>query len=249
MMIISCPSCETRYQIDPASLGDEGRNVRCSSCGHRWWVPRNEQGEETGGPVSEETTSTVEQHDAGKKAVDDAPPSSTVSDRAAAEEPTKPNAEEQAVAGARKAPPRRMSMLTLSLWAAAVLIVLVLAALVIARRDVVGVFPQAATIYGAVGLPVAAEPALELRNIRSERVEEGGASVLVVRGEIHNLTDRAHEVPSVEVALLDENHTELREARFTPVDAVLEKGGMTEFEARMNAGKRASNFSVGLAPN
>jgi len=35
-MIISCPACATRYNIDPAVLGDDGRRVRCANCGHNW---------------------------------------------------------------------------------------------------------------------------------------------------------------------------------------------------------------------
>lgn len=35
-MIISCPSCETSFKVDAASLGPTGRRVRCSKCGHVW---------------------------------------------------------------------------------------------------------------------------------------------------------------------------------------------------------------------
>lgn len=35
-MILTCSKCATRYHVDPASLGSEGRVVRCASCGHRW---------------------------------------------------------------------------------------------------------------------------------------------------------------------------------------------------------------------
>ena len=35
-MIIRCFACSTRFRIDPAALGDSGRRVRCSSCGHVW---------------------------------------------------------------------------------------------------------------------------------------------------------------------------------------------------------------------
>ena len=35
-MIISCPSCETSFKVDAASLGPAGRRVRCSKCGHVW---------------------------------------------------------------------------------------------------------------------------------------------------------------------------------------------------------------------
>lgn len=36
VMILTCSKCATRYHVDPASLGSEGRSVRCAGCGHRW---------------------------------------------------------------------------------------------------------------------------------------------------------------------------------------------------------------------
>jgi predicted Zn finger-like uncharacterized protein len=35
-MILTCSKCATRYHVDPASLGADGRTVRCAGCGHRW---------------------------------------------------------------------------------------------------------------------------------------------------------------------------------------------------------------------
>jgi predicted Zn finger-like uncharacterized protein len=35
-MILTCSKCATRYHVDPAGLGPEGRVVRCAGCGHRW---------------------------------------------------------------------------------------------------------------------------------------------------------------------------------------------------------------------
>lgn len=35
-MIISCPSCETQFNIDEARLAPDGKKVRCSKCGHVW---------------------------------------------------------------------------------------------------------------------------------------------------------------------------------------------------------------------
>lgn len=35
-MLISCPSCSTSYDVDPAGLGEQGKTVRCSNCGHKW---------------------------------------------------------------------------------------------------------------------------------------------------------------------------------------------------------------------
>ena len=36
-MIITCPECATRYQIDASGFPDEGRDVKCTSCSHKWF--------------------------------------------------------------------------------------------------------------------------------------------------------------------------------------------------------------------
>lgn len=35
-MILTCPSCATRFVIEPGALGSQGRAVRCGACGHNW---------------------------------------------------------------------------------------------------------------------------------------------------------------------------------------------------------------------
>ncbi len=37
-MLIVCPSCATSYMIDPASVGPNGRAVRCARCRSTWFV-------------------------------------------------------------------------------------------------------------------------------------------------------------------------------------------------------------------
>lgn len=35
-MIVRCSACATRYLVDPVALGETGRRVRCTNCGHVW---------------------------------------------------------------------------------------------------------------------------------------------------------------------------------------------------------------------
>jgi predicted Zn finger-like uncharacterized protein len=36
-MIVTCPSCASRYLVDPQALAGNGRTVRCANCGHTWF--------------------------------------------------------------------------------------------------------------------------------------------------------------------------------------------------------------------
>lgn len=38
-MIISCPECATRYDVEDSRFEPSGRSVRCAACGESWFVP------------------------------------------------------------------------------------------------------------------------------------------------------------------------------------------------------------------
>ena len=41
-MIITCPNCEKKFQIDPSLLPEKGRDLQCGSCNHAWFYkPEN----------------------------------------------------------------------------------------------------------------------------------------------------------------------------------------------------------------
>ncbi|MDA1060067.1 MAG: zinc-ribbon domain-containing protein, partial [Proteobacteria bacterium] len=61
-MIVTCPNCSTRYQLDAQFLVPQGRALRCVKCGHSW----TERPKTAAAPVIVETdTDDVEVPDFG----------------------------------------------------------------------------------------------------------------------------------------------------------------------------------------
>lgn len=54
-MILICPSCATRYYAADHTIGVEGRNVRCATCGHGWFAKLGGAAEESRIPADLET--------------------------------------------------------------------------------------------------------------------------------------------------------------------------------------------------
>lgn len=203
-MILTCPNCTTRFRLDPEALAPRGRMVRCSRCGHRWFV---ELPPEAGAAGAAE---------AGEAAAIEPKPFTA--------------APAAAVATARSRPPSTVSTVG---WLLLLLIALLLAGLVLGRNEIAAALPGTAAIYTRLGLPVTLPLALEFRNLVARREVENGSVVLVVEGEIHNLADADRLVPPIRLSLVDRSGRELDFGLFDPPLSVLPPGGMTPFEARL----------------
>lgn len=46
-MRITCPNCETRYDVPEAKIGTKGRQVRCARCGTRWHATASAEPDDT----------------------------------------------------------------------------------------------------------------------------------------------------------------------------------------------------------
>jgi predicted Zn finger-like uncharacterized protein len=204
-MILTCSKCATRYHVDPASLGSDGRMVRCAGCGHRWMAK----------PPAD-----------APKVLELKTPS-TAAWRAAA------------AARRRSSPP-------IVAWLIGALLVLVVASAAIGRNEIVARFPESATIYRALRLPLAVPPpGLEFGELKPQRVVEGGVAVLVIEGEIFNQSKEPRHVPPIRVILLDEGGRQLQRETFSSKDAWLDAGGKTTFSGRLvNPPSQARNYSI-----
>ena len=207
-MIITCPGCQTRFQIKPASLGEAGRTVRCSSCGERWFVE----------PFAE------------------AAPHPLVADRAADDVPA---GEDQAV------PARNASKSSLAAWLLATLAVLLLAATLAGRNEIAARLPAAVPLYQRLGLSIDLPLGVEFRELSSLQRLDEGRKVLVVSGEIANISGQQRVLPPIRVALVDADRKELDFGVFDPPQPDLGPGGSARFEVELGEPPpEASNFTV-----
>ena len=74
---------------------------------------------------------------------------------------------------------------------------------------------------------------LDIRNIKSSREVEKGVDVLVVRGEIANISDEEHMVPMIRVALFDLNNEEIQSIAAAPFKNRLQAGFKIGFSAKL----------------
>ena len=220
-MILTCPTCNTRYQVDDAALADPaGRELRCANCGHRWrYVPASDKPTEpaASAPAPESAAST---------------PVPVL-----APTPERPPPMPAAV------PPRvaRGSRAGVGCLVLVVIIAAVIATLVLARNTIIRAWPPSARIYGTVGLrPAPLGAGLEISKVAPSR----NGDVLVVEGDIANTTGDERTVPRLRVLLRDAAGKELAGRIIDPPTSTLAPGATTRFRTQF---EHPSDAATGVA--
>jgi predicted Zn finger-like uncharacterized protein len=218
-MILTCPSCDTRYSVDGSKFPAAGRNVRCAKCGHSW----HQLGEAV------ESERAPQQPAASPDTVPDAAVSHASSFSPASIRDFAPAAvepEARAPLGPRIA--------VVAGWAGLIAAVLLIAfAAVRYRQHIATIWPQSAAVYSSLGLHVNAS-GIDFRKVDYRRENEDGQVVLAVSGEIVNAGSRELPVPQmVRVTLSDVSNRELYHWTFKPNASVLGPGKSVPFVTRL----------------
>lgn len=183
-MILSCPSCETRYRANPSAIGINGRRVKCAACGHIW-TARNEEE-----PVLE--------------AIDPIPPRPEAAPEPEIE-PAAPKAPHRAFR--ERAEQRRQQQIrkaAAGAWGGVgVAVAGALLVGVLFRADIVSVWPRASSAYAAVGLEANAF-GVAIDTLEIERGEEHGIPTVILTGEIRNIDRQARPAPPLQARLMSE---------------------------------------------
>ncbi len=111
---------------------------------------------------------------------------------------------------------RKSRAAALSAWTATgAALAVILAGLVLFRGEVVKRWPQSASTYEMLGMPVN-RFGLEFLDSEAERYFDGTTPILEVRGVVQNVAGRTVSAPNVRVILLDDAGSEVAEA-FAPI--------------------------------
>ncbi|MGB3337771.1 MAG: zinc-ribbon domain-containing protein [Devosia sp.] len=244
-MIITCPHCQTKYQVTYEAIGSVGRKVQCAHCQQAWQQRPLDKDDDT--PEHKQAFAAI-----AEDGLDEA---MSAEERAVAAEVERKLKLEQAqpagpagkvdaavIRKRQKAFTRRQTAMEAELPLARlrrslriggfVLLGAMMATAYFARTMVVERFPAMAGVYEAIGLGVNVV-GLEFSNVSSLRTLRDGKEVLVVSAQIVGLTSEPVTVPSVVVTLIDEHGQGIYEWSVTPSVRDLMAGERSTFDTQL----------------
>lgn len=201
-MIISCPQCDARYEVDARVLSPKGRQVRCAKCGHLWTE------RPPAGPAELEELDYVEED----PELDDF------------------RATRRAIGHQTKSKKRGNAIAAWAALAAAIIVII--GGGIVARNQIVSIWEPAARIYEIVGLDLDIRDFgldVLVTSLRQRR-NEANELVIDVTGEIVNTSADVRIVPQLEGALLNVRQQAIHSWRFNAAAGQLDPGEATEFK-------------------
>ena len=145
---------------------------------------------------------------------------------------TEPDEIENFTARRKRLQARRKQARSSSRWTALILVLFAFnVALIGARNEVVRFFPQTASLFSAVGLPVNLRN-LKFENMRITKESQEGVSSLVVEGTIVSLANRPTDVPRLRFAARDAAGQEVYTWTALPGRSVLGPNEKLDFRSR-----------------
>ena len=228
-MILSCPSCKTRYVVPDSAIGPTGRKVRCASCRFSW--------------VQDPAPLDL------KTAAPPAPPAPASAAPLHRDEPGPPppwrEPEPEPEVSYYEEPQARRHRNWPRIWtiaavvAAALMIGAVLAIQLFGLPD----FGQ------SIGIPVRTINALDIRGQADRRRLESGNELLAVRGEISNQTDEVQRVPQIRAELKDAQGRVVYAWSIAPPVRELQARGRVTFDsAEMDVPRGGRTLSLSFGP-
>lgn len=251
-MIITCPHCQTKYQVTYEAIGAAGRKVQCAHCQQAWqqaapMIPEPEpssieEDDKLYGEMAEDVLDEAFMAEAARVAPSP-PPAPTRAEPVPrtgrtpmrSVDPAELKKRQQAFSRRQSAMFSRLPMARLrrtARLASVVMLVGLVALLYFGRTQLVERYPDLAGVYAAVGMGVNVV-GLEFSNLDTLKTLTGGDEVLVVSAQIVGLMPKPVRVPPVVVSLLDARGKTVYEWSVASRVGDLMAGERATFETRL----------------
>ena len=242
-MILTCPECATRYEADAAKFPVAGRKVRCAKCGHVWHQPGPVTVDEAlfepvTAPEAEpepEPESTAKEDEVRNISPAEAVAAIRRSTRESKPEPRVAGEDAPGRAKAQKKSSGAIRVVgTVFGWLELIAVILTICfSAAMYRQQIVTVWPKSASLFAKLGMGVNAR-GLEFADVRHASQVEDGQPVLLITGQLKNVSNRIEKVPPIRVVLSDQAQHPVFAWEFLPGKRVLAPGSVVSFHTRLS---------------
>ncbi|HEY5338145.1 MAG TPA: DUF3426 domain-containing protein [Rhizomicrobium sp.] len=235
-MILTCPECATRYEIDSANFPAAGRKVRCKKCSHVWFQP-GEQGVAAPEPVIEPPQPEISEpvHVPEPEPEVESEPEPVRAWRGTVAESE--SFESEPVAAARAPRPRKSALGSIAVffgWIALVGVILVIGwSAMTYHQEVATVWPQSSSLFKRMGMSVNTR-GIEFIDVNHASQTEDGQPVLLISGKLKNVGTRVLKIPPIRVTLVDSAAHPIHGWNFAPGARQLTPGQTVPFRVRLS---------------
>lgn len=234
-MILTCPSCRTRYVVPDSAIGGDGRKVRCAQCRFSWFQEGPELAPPPSRPVSCTTPEQPSEPESAPAPVEAPPPIPEAIDWVPASE------EEE------EPPRRRYRRNPARMWTIVAVIAALLMVGALAAIYFVGPQQIAAWMGGE-----AREGGERLRFTRRDVTREPlptDNELLTVTGEITNVSGQVQRVPQIRADVTDANQRVIFSWTIAPPVRELQPGQAATFSsASTDVPKGGRNLNLSFGP-
>lgn len=238
-MIVPCPACQTRFNVNVHALSEAGRRVRCTMCGKTWHqLPNNKSNFPSIQPKEGEDKFSSDHKNRQDQELEDAyrggyenSQNSKMNLSSRNRSQSKKNlSHNDKTKDGRRAESGGVG------WLGWSFLIVVLSGLsaggYLYHVKIVAAWPPAGPLFEMIGLG-SEKVSLAIENVNWIYKKENGKTVLLVTGEVINISQKSQSVPRLQLEILDDRNRRIFGWTAATIKSQLDSGHVTKFSTRL----------------